>query len=361
MRKWRSRWRVCAALLLVAWAVTSWPAVAEAAARVVAPDGWGESAAAAPEAQRRASRWQSALGLRLAQVLSAPEGDRFAETVAVFERGEPVPEDAFASEPAAVDALAIAVANVVGDEPPIRSELRSTAGGEQIVWARWIVDDLSYECVLAPSGDTTTIVIAAVLATDIEDHRTTLTAVFEQLDDVTAPMARFSLLGWRIGSVVLWLALALGMHAAMLQLADRDNDHGQAGIRASGINLGLVVIGTAIAAVILRGREAALIYSGSSVAGLAVWIGVAGLIVAGVHFLLASRLDRGQVQSAPASGAFASGIYSTADVIRSSSVSRSGMRRTPDELEQSSSNWPRPGGGASRSDGRIIIDEAERE
>jgi hypothetical protein len=352
MREWRSRWSVLAVLLLVA----IWPTIADAAARVVAPSGWGESAAAAPEALRRANRWQSALRLRLAQVVSAPEGDRFAETVAVFERNQPVPEDAFASESAAVEALSLAVADVVGTDPPKQSELRSTAGGE-VIWARWIVDDLSYECVLAPSGDTATIVIAAVLAAEADKHGPTLTAMFEQLEGVSAPMPRFSLLAWRLGAVVVWLALGLGLHATMLQLADRDNDHGQAGMRASGINLILVLVGTAIAAVILREREAALIYSGSSVAGLAVWIGVVGLIVAGVHFLLASRLDRGQVQSAPSSGAFASGIYSSADL--RSSVSRTGMRRTPDELEQSSS-WSRPNPGASQSQ-RIIIDEAERE
>ncbi|MFO7567624.1 MAG: hypothetical protein R6X02_33580 [Enhygromyxa sp.] len=357
MRKRRSRWPQLAVLLLVAWTITSWPAIVDAAARVVAPAGWGESAAAAPEALRRANRWQSALGLRLAQVISSPEGDRFAETVAVFERSEPVPEDAFASEAAAVEALALVVADVVGTDPPVASELRRTSGGE-VVWARWFVDDLGYECVLAPSDDTATIVIAAVLATEIDKHGPTLDAVFEQLEGVSAPMPRFSLLAWRLGSIVVWLALGLGLHAAMLQLADRDKDHGQAGVRASLVNLGLVVIGTAIAAAALREREAALIYSGSSVAGLAVWIGVVGLIVAGVHFLLASRLDRGQVQSAPSSGAFASGIYSSADL--RSSTSRSGMRQTPDELEQSSS-WSRPYPGASQSQGRIVIDEAERE
>ena len=122
-----------------------------------APTGWGESAAAAPEAQRRASRWQDALGLRLAQVISAPANDRFAETIAVFERSEPVPEDAFASEAAAVTELANAVANVVGTEAPEQSELRSTQSGEQLIWAQWIVDDISYECVLTPSGETATI------------------------------------------------------------------------------------------------------------------------------------------------------------------------------------------------------------
>jgi hypothetical protein len=337
-------------LLLAAWMIASWPAIAQAAARVFAPTGWGESAAAAPEAQRRASRWQDALGLRLAQVISAPANDRFAETIAVFERSEPVPEDAFASEAAAVTALATAVANVVGTEAPAQSELRSTQSGEQLIWAQWIVDDISYECVLTPSGETATIVVAAVLASDAEAERPTLTMVFEQLEGVSAPMPRFSLLGWRLGSILVWLALGVGLHAVMLQLADRDDDHGYAGVRASGINLLLVVLGTAGAAVLLRERELALLHAGSSVAGLAVWIGVMGLVVVGVHFLIASRLDRGQVQSAPASGAFASGIYSTGDVMRSS-VSRSNMRRVPDDT----------GAGASQHRGRIVVDDAERE
>ncbi|HVI03969.1 MAG TPA: hypothetical protein VM869_35000 [Enhygromyxa sp.] len=349
MREWRSRWATLAVLLLAAWTIVGWPAIADAAARVIVPNEWGESAAAAPEAQRRARSWQDALGLRLAQVVSAPEGDRFAETVAVFERSEPVSEDVFASEATAVAALADAVADVVGSEAPERSELRSTSSGAQIVWAHWTVDDLSYECVLAPSGETATIVIAAVLASQAEVERPRLSAVFEQLEGVSAPMPRFSLLGWRLGSIIMWLALGLGLHATLLQLADRENDHGHAGVRASGINLVLVVIGTAIAAVLLRDREAALIHAGSSVAGLAVWIGVAGLIVAGVHFLLASRLDRGQVQSAPSSGAFASGTYVTADVLRSTTT-RSGMRRV-DESHA----------GASQSRARVVVDDAELE
>jgi hypothetical protein len=352
MREWRSRWSILAVLLLAAWTITSWPTIAHAAARVIAPNNWGESAAAAPEAQRRARSWQDALGLRLAQVISAPANDRFAETVAVFERSDPLSEDAFASEAAAVQALSDAVANVVGSEPPEQSEMRSVASGEQLVWARWTVDDLSYECVLAPSGETATIVIAAVLAAHAEAERPTLTAVFEQLEGVSAPMPSFSLLGWRLGSIIMWLALGLGLHAAMLQLADRDNDHGQAGMRASGINLPLVVIGTLVAAVLLREREPALIHAGSSVAGLAVWIGVAGLVVVGAHFLIASRLDRGQVRSAPSSGAFASGTYMTSDVLRSS-ASRSGMRRATDERERSA--------GASQSQSRIVVDDAERE
>jgi hypothetical protein len=336
------------AVLLLAAIV--WPTIANAAARVVVPNTWGESAAAAPEAQRRARSWQDALDLRLAQVVSAPDDDRFAETVAVFERSEPVSEEMFASEAAATEALAQAVANVVGTEAPERSELRATASGEQVIWARWRVDDLSYECVLAPSGDTATIVIAAVLAAQAEAQRPILAELFEQLEGVSAPMPRFSLLGWRLGSIIMWLALGVGLHAAMLQLADREDDHGHAGVRASGINLVLVVAGTAVAATLLREREPALIHAGSSVAGLAVWIGVAGLVVVGVHFLLASRLDRGQVQSAPSSGAFASGTYVTSDVLRSS-TSRSGMRRGPDELNA----------GASQSHARIIVDDAERE
>ena len=355
MREWRSRWSVLAVILLVT-AIAGAPMLADAAASVVAPSRWGESATAAPEAQRRASRWQTALGLRLAQVVSAPQDDRFAETVAVFEVSEPVAERTFADEATAIDALAAAVVHVVGDAPPEAAELRETATGESLVWARWTVDDLSYECALAPSGDTTTLVIAAVLASEAEVHRTTLSQVFAGLEGVTPPMPRFSLLGWRLGAVLMWLALALGLHAAMLPLGDRDHDHGQAGARASGINLVLVVIGTVVAATILRGRELELVYAGSSVAGLSVWIGVVGISVVGLHFLLASRYDRGQVRSAPSTGTFASGTYAAADVLRPS-ISRSGMYRIPDDFE-SSSSWPVPGASQSQ---RIVVDDEERE
>jgi hypothetical protein len=329
-----------------------WPQVVEAAARVIAPSGWGESAGAAPDAQRRASRWQEALNLRLAQVISAPGDDGFAATVAVFEHPSFVSEQMFASEAAAVAALVTAVTAIVGDDPPEQTELRSTDEGATVVWGRWTIDDLSYECVLAPSGGNASVVIAAVLASQAASQQRILTAIFAGLEGVSAPMPRFSLLGWRLGSIFIWLTLALGLHAAMLPFGDRDHDHGQAGRRAARLSLALVVLGSGLAVVILREREQALLHAGSSVSALAVWIGVSGMIVVGLHFLVASRVDRGPVQSAPSSGAFASGVYSNVDVLRSS-VSRSGVRpRIAQQREIPS---------AAQSSARIIIDESERE
>lgn len=331
-----------------------WPTLAHAAARVVAPRGWGESAMAAPEAQRRASDWQAALGLRLTQVVSTPEGDRFAETVAVFERSTPVPAEAFANEAAAIAALSTVVANIVGTEPPEQSELQRTSDGAQLAWGRWIVDDLSYECVLAPSGGTASVVITAVLASQADSHRSVLANVFRELEGVSAPMPSFSLSGWRIASVIVWLAVAFGLHAVMLPFGDSDHDHRQAGTRAAGIGLALVVLGTGAAGLLLRGRELALVHAGSSVAGLAVFIGVSGLTVVGLHFLIAARFDRGPVRSAPSSGAFASGIYSNADLMRSS-ITRSGMFTRVDQPEPSSDGSPSP------IPSPIIVDESERE
>jgi hypothetical protein len=209
--------------------------------------------------------------------------------------------------------------------------------------------------VLAPSDGTASVVVAAVLASEAVNHRSALASVFSGLEGVSAAMPRFSLIAWRLGSIVVWLALALGLHAAMLPFGDREQDHRQAGTRAAGIGLVLVLLGSVVSSLALAGRELALIHAGSSVAGLAVWIGVSGLSVVGLHFLIAARFDRGPVQSAPASGAFASGIYSSADVIRSS-VTRSGVRPRIDDLEQSPSS-----AGASQSHARIIIDEQERE
>jgi hypothetical protein len=322
MRELRCRWLVLAVLATVLLVGRSTTALA--AAHIALPAGWGESAAAAPEAQRRASRWQTALGLRLAQVASAAQDDRFAETVAVFERGEPISELAFADEATAIDTLTAEVVNIVGVDPPVAAELRTIGSGETIVWGRWLVDDLSYECALAPSGDTATLVIAAVRAREADLHQPTLDALFDRLTGVSAPMPRFSLLAWRLGSIVVWLALALGLHAVMLPLGDREHDHGQAGLRASAITLALVIVGTAATVVALRGRELALIHAGTSLAAIAVWVGVTGFVVAAVHYFVSSRLHHGVVQSAPATGAYASGVYSSADVLRSS-VSRSGI------------------------------------
>ena len=302
------------------------PAIAQASGRVVAPRGWAESSAAAPEAQRRASRWKDALGLRLEQVVSAPDDDRFAETVAVFHRPDPVSTAMMQSEEAAVAELAGVVANVVGTGTPEASGLAATATGEQLIWARWNVDDLAYHCVLAPSGDDATVVVMAVRTRDLDTELARLETMASTMQGVTSAMPRFSLTAWRGGALLVWFALALALHAAMLRYVDREDDHSQAGRRASLITFGLVVVGTLVAYFGLAGRELAISHAGSSREGLTMWVAVAGMIVAGAHFMIAARFDRGVVQSAPESGVFASGVYSNADILRSS-ISRTNMRR----------------------------------
>ncbi|PRQ04439.1 hypothetical protein ENSA7_51000 [Enhygromyxa salina] len=312
--------------------------VAQAAARVVAPLGWAESARAAPAAQRRASEWKDALGLPLEQVASERDNDRFVETVAVFERPEPVAELVFTSEEAAIEALALVVAPVVGEQPPVAGEIRTVATGEQVVWAQWSVDEVTYECVLAPSGDTATIVIMAVLPSDFGFQRERLDEIVSSLEGVTTPMPKFSLVSWLVGAALVWLALALALHALMLAFVDQDHDHKQAGTRASVIMLALVVVGTVAAYVQLGDRAFAIAYAGGSLNGLTMWIFLTGIIVAGGHFLIVSRLDRGVIRSAPETGAFASGIYSTSDVLRSS-ITRTNMRMRTEEPAAASGSW----------------------
>jgi hypothetical protein len=364
LREQRGRWIRAVLLGISLWMIG--PSHADAAARLQPPDGWGESAAAAPDAQRRASQWQRALGLRLTQVASAPAGDSFVPTIVAFETAEPVTEAVFADPAAAIQLLEATVVDLLGTADPIAAELRETTSGERVVWAHWILDDLSYECVLAPSGDTATLVVAAVLTRDHQRQQATLTRVFAELDGVTAAMPRFSLAGWRLGSIVMWIALALGLHAAMLPLGDREQDHAQAGKRSAAINLVLVIIGTLIAGVALRGRALALHYAGSSVTEMMVWVGVAGLTVVGFQVVLAARFDRGRVQSAPPSGTF-SGVYGS-ETMRSS-ISRTTLRRTPEEFSPSASTsgsrLPTDGTegagdelSASTSRGRITIDDS---
>ncbi|KIG16733.1 hypothetical protein DB30_04206 [Enhygromyxa salina] len=318
--------------------VIAWPVVARAAARVVAPLGWSESARAAPAAQRRAGEWKDALGLRLEQVLSERDGDLFAETVAVFERPEPVTEQVFSTDAAAIEALASVVAPIVGEQPPEAAQIREISNGERVVWARWSVNELVYECVLAPSGSTATIVIMAALPNDFGFQRERLDEIVASLEGVTAPMPRFSLVSWLVGAVLVWLAMALALHAVMLAFVDQDHDHKQAGTRASLVLLALVAVGTVAAYMTLGDREAAIIHSGGSLNGLTVWILLAGIIVAGGHFLITSRLDRGVVRSAPETGAFASGTYGTSDVLRSS-ITRTNMRMRTEDLAATSGSW----------------------
>jgi hypothetical protein len=335
--------------------------LARAAARIVSPPSWGESSDAAPEAQRRAGRWKDALGLRLVQVASASDTDRFAETAAVFERSEPVSAEVMASEATAIDELARAVANVVGSGAPEASGLRVTASGASVAWARWIIDELAYECVLAPSGESSSIIVIAVPADERTEHAATIDIIIDNLEGVSEPMPRFSLGAWRLGALLLWAALALALHAAMLRFVDQDDDHATAGRRAALINLVLVGIGSVAAHVLLGARELAIVGSGSSVAAMTMWILVAGIVVVGAHFLISARFDRGVVQSAPSTGAFASGTYSRTDMMRS--MSRSGVRPRVADLSESSGTWPsgQPSAQDSAHSGRIVIDRDELE
>jgi hypothetical protein len=335
--------------------------------QVIASD-WRESSEAAPEARRRASRWTDALGLRMVQVLSTEPDDRFAETIAVFERNEPIAADVFAQPEQAIASLSEMVGGLVGTTPPIASELRTLASGERIVWAQWIVDDLAYECVLAPSNDSASLIVVAVLADQLDTERAELDRIYASLEGVTAPMPAFSLPVWRWAPLALWATLALGLHMLMLRFVDRDGDHWQAGTRAVAILVPVVFIGTLMVRSLLLERELALTHAGTSVTGLVTWIGVLGLCVVGLHVLLAQRADRGVVRSAPASGAFASGTYSTSDMVRST-IQRAALR----DPSASSGSWARPqrldpddsshlfgtepGIGESQ---RIIIDDAER-
>lgn len=323
----------------------AWPLIAHAAVRVLAPQTWGEASEAATAAQRRAGRWKDTLGLRLVQVVSSPENDGFAETVAVFERSGPVSVEVMQSEEAAVHELARAVGNVVGSDAPTESGLRQIESGAIVVWARWIVEDVAYECVLAPSGSTSSIVMIAVPAIELSQHRVTIDDIIATLDGVSEPMPKFSLSGWRLGSLFLWLALALALHAGMLRFVDQDDDHATAGRRAALINLALVVVGTGAAYLILGPRELAIVDSGSTVKAMVVWVFVAGLIVVGAHFLISSRLDRGKIQSAPSTGAFASGIYSRTDMIRASRSSVRGV--IPPGVSDSSGAWTQNAGTPS--------------
>jgi hypothetical protein len=351
-------------LMLVLLSLVAEPA--RAAVRVVAA-GWLESGDAAPDARRRASRWTEALGgLRMVQVLSTPADDRFAETLAVFERSQPIPDEAFATSEQAVTSLTSMVGELVGTDPPVASELRTLASGERIVWAQWIVDDLAYEFVLAPSGDSASLIVVAVLASQLSTERAELDRIYESLQGVTAPMPEFSLWLWRAGSVGVWLVLAACLHVLMLAFVDRDRDHRQAGMRAAAILVPVMLIGTLLARGPLLERELALTHSGTSLAGMLTWIGLSGLCVVALLVWAAQRADRGLVRSAPATGAFASGTYSTADMVRST-IQRAAIR----DPAASSGTWTRPrrpghdATGLSLDDStsdsqRIIVDDAER-
>lgn len=318
--------------------VTICPPLAWAKAEVVAPPGWWVSSGAAPEAQRRASEWKAALDLPIAQVMSSPYDDRFRETIATFTLPEPISAEAFADEASAYALLRTSAAGLIGEREAVASGLRETSSGATVVWGRWTIDKISYDCVLAPAGADATLLVMAVRADALADHRDLLDGVVRELEGVTAPLPKFSLWSWRIGSILIWLCFALGLHALMLRFSDTEGDHNQAGRRAAMITFGLVLVGAVVTYLGLAEHEFALEHAGSSRDALTIWVTVAGICVAGLHFLFAARLDRGFVQSAPASGVYATSGQAASSYIHAS-LSQS-MKMA--ELSQTAMARPRP-------------------
>ena len=189
----RISWLILAALLVAL--VTIRPGTAEAEAEVIPPSGWMVSSAAAPDAQRRASRWKDALELPMEQVMASPYDDLFRETIAVFTVPEPVSAVSFADATAAQALLQSKVSGIVGTETAKVFGLRQTGEGATVAWGRWTVDKLSYDCVLAPSGDDATLIVMAVRADALEDHRQLLDRVVRDLGGVTEAMPEFLALG----------------------------------------------------------------------------------------------------------------------------------------------------------------------
>lgn len=320
---------ILAALLVALVAMRSATVAAEAA--VIPPSGWWVSSGAAPEAQRRADEWKRQLNLPITQVMSSPFDDRFRETIAVFQLPDPVRAEDFADETAAQALLQTTVTGIVGGATPNEHGLRQTGTGEAVAWARWTIDKISYDCVLAPSGEDSTLIVMAVRTSALEDHRNILDRVVRDLDGVTAAMPSFSLLAWRGGSIALWLILGLLLHGLMLRFVDTEGDHNQAGRRAATVNFVCVLVGSIAAYVTLGDLELALVHAGTSVGGTTAWVMASGICIAGLHFMVAAQLDRGVVRSAPTSGVY-SGTYSASGI--HASLSQSSMRLA--ELSQSS-------------------------
>lgn len=315
------------------------PLVSLAAVELAVPSEWDVGGAAATEAQRRANAWSQALDLPLEQVAASPFDDRFSETIAVFERPDPVPAAIFEDDDAALALLSELSRPIVGTGKPSEAFMRETLSGHRIAWGRWVRDDINYDCVLAPSGGSSSLVIMAVRANSLEDYRSTFEQATTGLVGVTEAMPSFSLWGWRVGSVLVWVCLALGLHSLMLRYVDHDADHSTAGSRAALLVLPLFIVSGLVVYFGLAGRTLAIEHAGSSLEAISVWVAVSGMCVAGVHYLVASNLDRGVVQSAPASGIYASGVMSSASMVNMrredlSALSSANLRRArPDDDE----------------------------
>ena len=314
------------------------PLVSLAAVELAVPSEWNVGGAAATEAQRRANEWSQKLNLPLEQVAASPFDDRFIETIAVFERPDPVSAATFDSDDAALALLSELARPLVGTGKPSEAFMRETLSGHRIAWGRWVRDDINYDCVLAPSGGTSTLVIMAVRANSLEDFRSTFEQATTGLVGVSEAMPSFSLWGWRAGSILVWVCLAFGLHTLMLRYVDHDRDHSTAGSRAALMLLPLFIVSGLVAYLGLGSRTLAIEHAGSSLEAVSVWVAVSGMCVAGVHYLVASNLDRGVVQSAPASGIYASGVMSSASMVNMrredlSALSSANLRRRPDDDE----------------------------
>jgi len=311
------------------------PLTARAIVTVRPPPGW--IADASGDAHARVSGWIATLqGARIVRVYTTGGRDAFAEALALVEIQGPFGRAA--NDAAELDAVLSGIPGFIASTATwSRDETSSTPR----LLAQWQHDDIAYRAELIASGETRTVLVAAMLASETVLYGRVFEETSASVDGAEAPRTPFDRNAWR-ARVLVPSALAA---AALVGIAlwRRPFD---ARARDIGRVLAIVIVVASLVgaqltsstmAVYADGLQLAAITSGTLGAEVATW----GLLGAVITWAVGSWLGRsdGPVASAPPRGTFA-------DRSSASLVSVPMIPKVPPRAETTSS--PRHPDGPSR-------------
>ena len=308
--------------LVVALVVSLWPALGLAAVPV--PPGWRHADEVSAEANDRAEAWASGWSAGLSLVCSTPDDDGFAETLAVLEVSEPLPEEILGDTTSAQAWLEPRLRSLLG--PGAEPELESLAlvprptPGVAIIRARLQLEDRVVLIAVAPKGAQHQAVVLTYESSDEILYGGVFEASIDGMSDLHPPIAPFPRTALRWLALLSWLALG-----ALLGLGWTRRNLPRPGAKVAGRQVGAMLVASAALVLVLAGLglggyAVELGLAGTTPWGFAIELAMGGVIAA-VAVVLGTNMWEQRLR--PVASAPQQGTYATAGVPqrRASSVS----------------------------------------
>jgi len=255
------------------------------------------------EAAERTNRWATALAATPLEIRCSAGGDDYTETMALLERGAPLPPNLIDDVDRTMGWLDAQVSGLTGGKPAQQGEWVHAPGTPAGYFrASYLVGRERLQVTVLPDGDKTVFMVLSHLEAEELIYAPLFDELHASLQVGAVPLNPFDLSGLRTFNFIGWLlALFVAYGVALGLFSERKGDHARVGrIAAAGL-VGLAVLAALIVFVALGDAAAALEAVGSSVSSVATEVFGVGVAAAGVAFGLGTLLqsDEGVVRSAP--------------------------------------------------------------